>query len=215
MPTPTVYVICDTNCKYEGMTKEQIIAAIAEATGNTPTGIDDAFITKLKEQNANGTVKLWIGTTAQFNAVATKDENTLYLLTDDDSADSWDEIAETLAEILNGTRSVVKATQAASIAPVDCSPSAAATDKKYYVPANGYNGVYIGVGATADGTTFTSVLMLNSSADGVAIGTNSTGGCLCCTPELVSPYKVRIYWNNAGADVSGATLRTLKYIPFA
>lgn len=215
MPTPTVYVICDTNCRYEGMTKEQIIAAIAEATGNTPTGIDDAFITKLKEQNANGTVKLWIGTTAQFNAVATKDENTLYLLTDDDSADSWDEIAETLAKILNGTQSVGKATQAASIAPVDCT---IATDsagiKKYYVPANGYNGVYIGIGVSTNGTPYTSVLMLtSSSADAVALGTESAGGRLTIMPELVSPYKVVIMWGSV--EDAGVTLRTLKYIPFA
>ena len=215
MPTPTVYVIGNTNCKYEGMTKEQIIVAIAEATGNTPTGIDDAFITKIKEQNANGTVKLWIGTTAQFNAITEKADDTLYLLTDDDSADSWDQIAETLDEILNGTRSVVKATQAASVAAVDCSPTAAETDKKYYVPASGYNGIYIGVGVDASGAPYTSVLMLNSSADVPAIGTNSGGGCLCCMTELTSPYKVKIYWNSAGADVSDVALRTLKYIPFA
>lgn len=45
------YVICEYNCKFESMTKEQIIAAIEEATGNVPTHIDDAFITKLKEIN--------------------------------------------------------------------------------------------------------------------------------------------------------------------
>lgn len=214
MPTPTVYVICDTNCRYEGMTKEQIIAAIASATGNTPTGIDDAFITKLKEQNANGTVKLWIGTTAQFNAIATKDENTLYLLTDDDSADSWDEIAETLAKILNGTQSVGKATQAASIAPVDCTiVTDSAGAKKYYVPANGYNGVYIGIGVSPNGTPYTSVLMLTSSADATALGTESAGGRLAIMPELISPYKVVISWGSA--ENAGVTLRTLKYIPFA
>lgn len=214
MPTPTVYVISNTNCKYEGMTKEQIIEAIAEATGNTPTGIDDAFITKIKEQNANGTVKLWIGTTAQFNAITTKDDDTLYLLTDDDSADSWDEIAETLAEILNGTRSVVKATQAASVAAVDCSPTAAETDKKYYVPASGYNGVYIGIGVSPNGTPYTSVLMLtSSSADATALGTESAGGRLVCMPELISPYKVAISWGSV--EDAGVTLRTLKYIPFA
>lgn len=119
MSTPTVYVLCDTNCKYEGMTKEQIVAAIAEATGVTPTNVDDGFITKIKEMNASGTVKLWIGTMAEFNALTTKDANTLYLMTDDDTAETWDEIAddvtecaETLDKIMNGTTAVPKATDA-------------------------------------------------------------------------------------------------------
>ena len=47
------YVLCDDNCRFESMTKEQIIAAIAEATGHTPEDIDAAFITRIKEQNKN------------------------------------------------------------------------------------------------------------------------------------------------------------------
>lgn len=77
------YVICDDNCRFEGMTKEQIIAAIAEATGATPTHIDDAFITKLKETNANRQLKFWVGTTAQYNALPEIAENTFYILTDE------------------------------------------------------------------------------------------------------------------------------------
>lgn len=80
----TYYVICEDNCKFESMTKEQIIAAIAEATGETPVHIDDAFITKIKEQNHNGTLKWWVGTQAQYNAIATKDAATLYIITDFD-----------------------------------------------------------------------------------------------------------------------------------
>ena len=64
------YVICSDDCLHESMTKEQIIAAIAEATGNVPTGIDDAFITKIKEMNENGTLQFWVGTEAEFNALS-------------------------------------------------------------------------------------------------------------------------------------------------
>ena len=64
------YVVCDNNCRYEGMTKEQIIAAIAEATGSVPVGIDEGFITKMKEIRAGGTARLWIGTDADFNAIS-------------------------------------------------------------------------------------------------------------------------------------------------
>lgn len=73
------YVLCDDNCRFPGMTSEQIIAAIAEATGETPVHIDDAFITKIKEQNKNKSLKIWVGTEAEYNAIITKDNNTMYV----------------------------------------------------------------------------------------------------------------------------------------
>lgn len=63
------YVICADDCLYEGMTKEQTIAAIAEATGNTPTRVDEAFITKIQELNKNKNLSFWYGTEAEFNAL--------------------------------------------------------------------------------------------------------------------------------------------------
>lgn len=39
------WVLCDDGCKFPAMTAEQVLAAIAEATGNTVTDIDSAFIT--------------------------------------------------------------------------------------------------------------------------------------------------------------------------
>lgn len=75
----TYFVLSADDCKYEGMTKEQVIAAIADATGATPTSIDDAFITKIKEQNANATIKIWVGTRAQYNAL-TPAADTLYFI---------------------------------------------------------------------------------------------------------------------------------------
>ena len=77
------YVICEDGCRFEAMTKEQIIAAIAEATGNTPTGIDNAFITKIKDLNAGGNLSFWVGTSAQYNAIAEKDPSVIYILTDE------------------------------------------------------------------------------------------------------------------------------------
>lgn len=76
----TYYVICEDNCRFEGMTKEQIYDAIAEATGVTPTPVDEAFITKIKEQNANHNLKVWKGTEAQYNAIQNKDADTLYFI---------------------------------------------------------------------------------------------------------------------------------------
>lgn len=68
---------------FEGMTKEQIISAIAEATGNTVEDIDSAFITKIKEINKGNAIKLWLGTNAEYNAIATKEDDVLYFITDD------------------------------------------------------------------------------------------------------------------------------------
>ena len=89
------YVICDDDCRIEGMSKEQIFAAIAEVTGKTPTEIDAAFITKIKERNTGKEVSLWIGTEAEFNAITPAVETTaviarvdssgkLYYCTDED-----------------------------------------------------------------------------------------------------------------------------------
>lgn len=77
------FVLCGNNCKFESMTKEQIFAAIAEATGNTPTNVDDAFISKIKEQNKGKGLVIWWGTTAEYNALETKREDCIYIKTDD------------------------------------------------------------------------------------------------------------------------------------
>lgn len=94
------WVLCDDGCKFPAMTAEQVLAAIAEATGSTVTDIDSAFITKIKDMNAGENLKFWVGTTAQFNALATTEENTLYILSDDDTADSIEESIKALQDDL-------------------------------------------------------------------------------------------------------------------
>lgn len=102
------YVFCEDNCKFESMTKEQIITAIAEATGKTPTAVDAAFITKIKEQNANVAVKIWVGTQAEFNALTEKDANTIYYYDDTDVED----LTSAIENIVNGTTPVAEAKHA-------------------------------------------------------------------------------------------------------
>ena len=74
------YVFCEDNCKFEAMTKEQIITAIANATGVSPEAVDvdDAFISKIQEMNKNNNLKWWVGTEAEYNAIADLDDETLY-----------------------------------------------------------------------------------------------------------------------------------------
>lgn len=78
-----VYVFDDAKNAFEGMTKEQIVNAIAAATGLTPAEIDaDVLTSAIKEQNAQKSVALWVGTQNEYNAIAQPDENTLYVVTD-------------------------------------------------------------------------------------------------------------------------------------
>ena len=82
----TYYVFRADNCRFEGMTKEQILTAITQAveTG-TIQNVDTGFVTKIKEQNSGSAVTLWVGTQAQYNALGTKEPNCLYIVTDDDT----------------------------------------------------------------------------------------------------------------------------------
>lgn len=75
------FVICDDNCKFEGMTKEQIITAIEQAisTGNI-TDVDAGFITKIKEQNKQLDLSFWVGTQEEYNAIETKKDNCFYII---------------------------------------------------------------------------------------------------------------------------------------
>lgn len=78
------FVLCEDNCKFESMTKEQIYAAIMQAaeTGEI-ANVDAGFITKVQEQNGGRNLFFWLGTTAEYNALAEKLENCLYIKTDD------------------------------------------------------------------------------------------------------------------------------------
>lgn len=85
------YVFCASNCRYESMTKEQILAAITQAVESGEIhDVDTGFVTKLVEQNSKREVTLWVGTRAQYNAIAAPAENCLYIITDDTTAEDFD-----------------------------------------------------------------------------------------------------------------------------
>lgn len=78
------YCFCDSNCKFETMTKEQILAAIAQAAENGLVIDPDAgFITRVREQNAGGFVTFWVGTQSQYIALENKAANCIHIITDD------------------------------------------------------------------------------------------------------------------------------------
>lgn len=87
----TYSVIREDGVRVEGLTKEQVYELIYGTTGKVPTGVDEGFITKLKEQRAQADVSIWVGTNAEYNALETKDDNVLYVVTDDPFFQELDE----------------------------------------------------------------------------------------------------------------------------
>lgn len=93
------YCYCSSNCRYETMTKEQILAAIAQATGVVDIDPDAGFVAKVKETNSGQYVTFWVGTQAQYNAIGEKATNCLYIITDDTSkADFEKAVARAISE---------------------------------------------------------------------------------------------------------------------
>lgn len=68
------------------MTKEQILTAITQAANDGAIrDVDTGFITKIKAINKDEYINFWIGTRAEYNALATKDDNCLYIISNDDT----------------------------------------------------------------------------------------------------------------------------------
>lgn len=84
MSTPTVYVICDKNCKFEGMTKEQIITAITQAVNEGTVGdIDAGFITTIKTINGVP-LQFFVGQQAAYdNLTDAEKKNVFAIITND------------------------------------------------------------------------------------------------------------------------------------
>lgn len=107
------YVLCAANCKFEGMTKEQILTAITQAveTGEI-IDVDTGFVTKIKEQNHNSSLSFWLGTSAEYNALAEKAEDCFYIITDDTAAADFgralEEVRETAANITAASSALQK-----------------------------------------------------------------------------------------------------------
>ena len=88
------YVICENECLVEGMTKEEILSTIANATGKAAIPVNDAFISMVVNQNDGNNLKLWRGTKAEYNNIAKKDSDTVYIVTDE----TPEQVAKTVAE---------------------------------------------------------------------------------------------------------------------
>ena len=107
MSTPKVYVYCDQNCKREGMTKEQILAAITQAVeSHEISDVDTGFVTTLK--TVNGTyIQLFLGTQAEWQAFPNDQKTNVFAVITDDAmgTDLLSDVAalqQAVADFLDG-----------------------------------------------------------------------------------------------------------------
>lgn len=89
--------IYENGCFGEIFTKEELLNIISQAieTGEVKK-VDWGAISVLKELNHGVALRFWIGTTAEYNALVKKENNVLYIKTDDTSAVKIKEDIETL-----------------------------------------------------------------------------------------------------------------------
>lgn len=108
MANTTVYVFSGDNCKFEGMTKEQVIEAITNATkGKAITDVDTGFVTKIQEINKNAALKFWVGSTSEYNAIEQKENNCLYILSDETDKDDIEGAIDNLNLRIDGVNSEI------------------------------------------------------------------------------------------------------------
>jgi len=73
-------VICDKNCKFEGMTKEQIYTAIAQAVKSGYIGdINTGFVQTIKTIN-NQPLKFFVGAQSEYDALSEEDKENLFAI---------------------------------------------------------------------------------------------------------------------------------------
>lgn len=100
--TPKVFVLCENNCKYESMTKEQIYTAIIQALENgTVTDVDAGFVQTIKTIN-NIPLKFFVGTQRAYDALSDAEKENLFAIISDD--DSKANLINKLEELTNATR---------------------------------------------------------------------------------------------------------------
>ena len=109
-----VYALCDTNCRYETLTKEEILTAITQAVqGGGFTDLDTGFITTIKTINGTG-LKFFVGEQHEYDALTAEQKEGLFaIITNDATKENITKLLEehgaVIAAYENGTKAVPKA----------------------------------------------------------------------------------------------------------
>lgn len=167
MSTKKYYCFCGSNCKYETMTKEQIMTAIADATGAAVIDPDAAYISQIREKNNGKGVTFWVGTQAQYNALPSVESTCLYIISDDNSAAALEAelkaIKDSIAEKPNAVHEHNAADITAGILPIARGGTGNSTGR---VTAGQKADTALGSNATAEGAG-TTASGNNCHAEGV------------------------------------------------
>lgn len=102
------YVLCDSNCKFESMTKEQILTAIAQAVESGEIrDVDTGFVTTLK--TINGTpLRFFAGTQAEYEALTDEEKVNLYaIITNDTTVSAITEAIEAVKASCEGLQTAL------------------------------------------------------------------------------------------------------------
>ena len=115
MATPKVYVFCDQNCKFEGMTKEQILTAIVQAVSEGTIGdIDTGFITTIKTINGLP-LKFFVGEQSAYDELTADEKNNLFAIITNDKTKA--ELLLALEEVQNAYNELTEGLANGSIVP--------------------------------------------------------------------------------------------------
>lgn len=114
---------------------------ISDLTDNTSSyPIDKAR--SVVDQNS-GSVKMWTGTKAEYDAIATKDTNTLYNITDDNTADAYEAYTKSEADTLLGNKADIDFTNVTNSAKITMANASMPSD------------IYVALTLGASGTQYT------------------------------------------------------------
>lgn len=99
------YCFCDSGCKFETMSKEQILAAITQAINDGTVGeIDTGFVTTIKTINGSP-LRFFVGDQPTYNKLSDAEKENLFaLITNDTSKEGITEALERLAGDVNGLK---------------------------------------------------------------------------------------------------------------
>lgn len=111
------YVICEQNCKFESMTKEQILTAITQAVENGEVkDVDTGFVQTINTINGIG-LRFFVGSQAEYESLTAEEKENLFaIITNDTTKEAMLEAIETMQrdfnEVIDGQRAVPSATNA-------------------------------------------------------------------------------------------------------
>lgn len=135
------YARCESGCLFETMTKEQILAAIAQAveTGKIKD-VDAGFITKIVEQNGNIPMSIWIGSAAEYNALSDEQKNSsdvVHFVKDGGTIAVLKQNVEQLREEVSGVKDIVEQMQQGKIKVPKASSADNATNATGFTARDG------------------------------------------------------------------------------